>query len=135
MDKLSVLIYKRRNLIWCVSHTQSTHQYYSHCPMGKISEKLACRSVLLTIWHCILSIKLTKTYSFRVFLWRFCPLGGVYIRVVASLKRIFPICLFNFHFFSKIFQCSKHRFLTRPQNNSKAMSGDYACTCKYHIVR
>jgi len=29
----------------------------------------------LTTWHCILSAELTKTHHFRLFLWRFCPLG------------------------------------------------------------
>jgi len=28
--------------------------------VGKIAEKAVCGSVLLTIWHCILSAKLTK---------------------------------------------------------------------------
>jgi len=36
-------------------------------PVGKIAEKAACRSVLLTIWHCILNAELTKTHSFRPF--------------------------------------------------------------------
>jgi len=27
----------------------------------------------LTTWHCI--AELTKSYSFRLFFWRFCPLG------------------------------------------------------------
>jgi len=29
----------------------------------------------LTIWHCILTAESTKTYSFRLFFWRFCSLG------------------------------------------------------------
>jgi len=28
--------------------------------VGKIAKKAACRSVLLTIWHCILIAELTK---------------------------------------------------------------------------
>jgi len=32
----------------------------------------------MTIWHCILGAKLTKTYSIRLFFWRFCPLGRYY---------------------------------------------------------
>jgi len=39
-------------------------------PVGKIAEKAVCRSV----WHCILSVELTKTHSCRPFFWRFCPL-------------------------------------------------------------
>jgi len=33
--------------------------------MDKIAEKAVCRSAFLTIWHCILSGKLTKTHSLR----------------------------------------------------------------------
>jgi len=33
--------------------------------VGKIAEKAVCRSVFLTMWHCILSAVLTKTHSFR----------------------------------------------------------------------
>jgi len=29
-------------------------------PVGKIAEKAVCKSVFLTIWHCILSAELTK---------------------------------------------------------------------------
>jgi len=29
-------------------------------------QKAACRSVFLTIWHCILGTELTKTHSFRL---------------------------------------------------------------------
>jgi len=29
--------------------------------LGKVVEKAACRSVFLTIWHCVLSPELTKT--------------------------------------------------------------------------
>jgi len=43
--------------------------------VGKIAEKAVSRSVLLTTWHCILSAVLTKMHSFRLFFWRFCPLG------------------------------------------------------------
>jgi len=39
-------------------------------PVGKIPEKAVCRSVFLTMWHCIFS-----AHSFRLFFWRFCPLG------------------------------------------------------------
>jgi len=35
--------------------------------------KAVCRSVFLTIWQCIFSSELTKTYSFRLFFWRFYP--------------------------------------------------------------
>jgi len=50
--------------------------FKNHIPSGKINEKAVRRSVLLTIWHGILSAKLTKTHSFRLFFWRFCPLGS-----------------------------------------------------------
>jgi len=30
------------------------------------AEKAVCRSVFLTIWHCILSAEITKTHSFRL---------------------------------------------------------------------
>jgi len=41
-------------------------------PVGKIAEKAVSKSVFLTIWHCILrhcilSAKLTKTHSLRLF--------------------------------------------------------------------
>jgi len=36
--------------------------------VGKITEKAVCRSVCLTIWHCILSAELPKRHSFRLFL-------------------------------------------------------------------
>jgi len=29
-------------------------------PVGKIAEKAACMSVFLTVWHCILSVELSK---------------------------------------------------------------------------
>jgi len=35
--------------------------------VGKIAEKAVCKSVFLTIWHCILGAELTKTHSFRLF--------------------------------------------------------------------
>jgi len=40
--------------------------------VGKVAEKAVCRSVFLTTR---LSAELTKTYSFRLFFWQFCPLG------------------------------------------------------------
>jgi len=36
-------------------------------PVGKIAEKAVCRSVFLTMWHCILSAELTKMHCFRLF--------------------------------------------------------------------
>jgi len=36
-------------------------------PVGNIAEKVVCRSIL-TILHCIFSAELTKTHSFRLFL-------------------------------------------------------------------
>jgi len=39
---------------------------YKYNPVGKVVEK-AVWSVFLTIWHCNLSVKLTKTRSFRPF--------------------------------------------------------------------
>jgi len=47
----------------------------SYIPVGKIAKKPICRSVFLTISHCVLSAKLTNTNSFRLFFGRFCPLG------------------------------------------------------------
>jgi len=35
-------------------------------PVGKIHEKVACRSVILTIMALYLSAELTKTHSFRL---------------------------------------------------------------------
>jgi len=35
--------------------------------VDKIVEKAVCKSVFLTILHCILSTELTKTHSFRLF--------------------------------------------------------------------
>jgi len=35
--------------------------------VGKIAENTVCRNVHLTIWHCILSVELTNTHSFRLF--------------------------------------------------------------------
>jgi len=46
-----------------------------HDPVCKITEKQSV-GVFLTTWHCILST-LTKTHSFRLYFWRFCPLGKV----------------------------------------------------------
>jgi len=44
-----------------------------------IAEKAVCRSVFLTIWHYVLSAKLTKTHSSYCFFWWFCPLGCILI--------------------------------------------------------
>jgi len=64
--------------------------------VGKIAEKAVCGSVLLTIWHCILSAKLTKN---------------------ALLQAVLPtaLCLFNYYlifllFWVKIF-CVKMGYL------------------------
>jgi len=35
-------------------------------PVGKIAERAVCRSVFLTICHCILNAEFTKTHSFRL---------------------------------------------------------------------
>jgi len=43
--------------------------------VGQIAEKAVCMSVFLTILHCIFSAEFTKTHSFRLFFWRFCPLA------------------------------------------------------------
>jgi len=43
---------------------QKNTSIISH-PVGKITEKAICRSVFLTLWHCILSAESTKTHSFR----------------------------------------------------------------------
>jgi len=40
-------------------------------PVGKITEKAVCRSVFMEL---LLSAKLLKTHSFRLFFWQFCPL-------------------------------------------------------------
>jgi len=39
------------------------------------SEKAACRSVFLAIWHCILSADFTKILSFRLFFLVILPTG------------------------------------------------------------
>jgi len=44
-------------------------------PVGKVADKAVCRSVFLTIWHCILNVELTKNALLQTDLWRFCPLG------------------------------------------------------------
>jgi len=44
--------------------------YYKLEPSGQNRCKSSLRSVFLTIWHYILSAEL-----FRLFFWRFCPLG------------------------------------------------------------
>jgi len=49
---------------------------YSNNPMGNI------RSVFLTIRQCILSAKLIKTHSFRLFFWWFYPSGKFHASAV-----------------------------------------------------
>jgi len=44
------------------------------CPVGKITEKAICMSVFLMEQH--FECELTKTHSFRLLFWRFCPLGS-----------------------------------------------------------
>jgi len=43
--------------------------------VGKIAEKAVCKSVFLTIWHCILSAEITKMRSFRDVLLAVLPTG------------------------------------------------------------
>jgi len=43
--------------------------------VGKIVEKAVCRSVILTIWHCILSADLSKAHSFRLLFLAILPTG------------------------------------------------------------
>jgi len=61
--------------IWDVflSFSEYTTLEAKESPVGKIAEKAVRRSVLLTIWHWILSAELTKRHSFRLSFWRFCP--------------------------------------------------------------
>jgi len=62
-------------------------------PVGKIAEKEVCQSIFLTIWHCISSVELTKTHSFRLFFSRFCLLGLLsqqgrlfYVNLITDVK-------------------------------------------------
>jgi len=67
--------------------------------LGKIAEKAVCKSVFLTIWHCIFSAELTKTHSFRLFFQRFCPLGTL---LNQNISHPFFISNFNFVFISLV---------------------------------
>jgi len=59
-------------LRWVDEHfTLPSLRYGKYNPVGEIAEKAVCMSAFLTIWHA----ELTKTHSFSLFFWRFCPLG------------------------------------------------------------
>jgi len=54
-------------------------------PSVQNRRKSSRRSVFFTIWHCIFSAQLAKTHSFRLFLWRFYPLGWFWFLVLRLL--------------------------------------------------
>jgi len=53
----------------------------------------------LTTWHCIFSAELSKTHSFRLLLWRFCPMPNIifeHIDIIGLKFTLFMLLSLNF---------------------------------------
>jgi len=75
----------------------------TYFPVGNITGRVVCRSVFLTMWPCIWSAELTKTHSFRLFYWRFCPLGNFNFRCCSTFTETKTQLFRIFHVFLVIF--------------------------------